>query len=204
MMMGQEGEAATDPRPVGGSSRRRAREVALQVLYAIDLGTDRPRRQQTEPDPVAEVVDSIQPDAPATGSDDSVDPDESGLLADRIVAIEGSDADRVFDVIAAHFEMPESSRVFARELAVSVRARLEQVDAAIVRHARNWRLVRMAVVDRNILRLGSYELAFTDTPVAVVLNEAVDLARRFGSDASPAFVNGILDAIARETRRTAS
>jgi len=110
--------------------------------------------------------------------------------------------DPVFDVIAAHFEMPESSRDFARELAVSVRGRIERIDAAIVRHARNWRIVRMAVVDRNILRIGSYELEFTDTPVAVVLNEAVDLARRFGSDASPAFVNGILDAIARDVRRT--
>lgn len=200
-MIGRDGEIATDPGPVGGSSRRRAREVALQVLYAIDLGTDRPRRSQTGPDPTAAIVESVDLDTPTT---DPGDVDASDPPAPPTFAIEESDADRAFDVIAAHFEMPESSRVFARELAVSVRARLEQVDAAIVRHARNWRLVRMAVVDRNILRLGSYELEFTDTPVAVVLNEAVDLARRFGSDASPAFVNGILDAIAREARRTAS
>jgi len=203
-MMGQESETETDHRPVGGSSRRRAREVALQVLYAIDLGADRPRRLAVDASPVAAVVESGEPGASSLASDAAAEPDAGDLLADPAFAIDGSDADRVFDVIAAHFEMPESARVFARELAVAVRARLEQVDAAIVRHARNWRLVRMAVVDRNILRLGSYELEFTDTPVAVVLNEAVDLARRFGSDASPAFVNGILDAIAREVRRTAS
>ena len=59
----------------------------------------------------------------------------------------------------------------------------------------------MAAVDRNILRLGAYELAHTTTPAAVVLDEAVELARRFGSDASPSFVNGILDALAHELRQ---
>jgi N utilization substance protein B len=62
----------------------------------------------------------------------------------------------------------------------------------------------MAAVDRNILRLGTYELRFTDTPTPVVLNEAVDLARRFGNDPSPAFVNGILDAVARGVREVSS
>jgi N utilization substance protein B len=58
----------------------------------------------------------------------------------------------------------------------------------------------MAAVDRNILRMAVYELRDTDTPVAVVIDEAVDLARRFGADSSPAFVNGVLDAVAREVR----
>jgi N utilization substance protein B len=58
----------------------------------------------------------------------------------------------------------------------------------------------MAVVDRNILRLGTYELTYTATPARVILNETVDLARRFSSDPSPAFVNGILDAVARGVR----
>ena len=58
----------------------------------------------------------------------------------------------------------------------------------------------MAAVDRNVLRIAAYELRDTETPVAVVINEAVDMARRFGADTSPAFVNGILDAIAREVR----
>ena len=58
----------------------------------------------------------------------------------------------------------------------------------------------MAAVDRNVLRMAVYELRHTDTPVPVVIDEAVDLARRFGNDASPAFVNGVLDAVAREVR----
>ena len=58
----------------------------------------------------------------------------------------------------------------------------------------------MAVVDRNVLRLAIFELRETDTPVAVVIDEAVDLARRFGGDSSPSFVNGVLDAVAKELR----
>jgi len=66
--------------------------------------------------------------------------------------------------------------------------------------ARNWRLERMAVVDRNVLRLASYELAHTDTPVEIVIDEAVRLAKRYGDDPSPAFVNGVLDGVAKLTR----
>jgi N utilization substance protein B len=58
----------------------------------------------------------------------------------------------------------------------------------------------MAVVDRNILRLATFELAHTETAAAIVINEAVELARRFGSDESPPFVNGVLDAVARKER----
>ena len=67
-------------------------------------------------------------------------------------------------------------------------------------HARNWRVDRMAIVDRNVLRLAAFELMHTETPPAVILDEAVELARRFGSDESPPFVNGVLDAVAREVR----
>ena len=58
----------------------------------------------------------------------------------------------------------------------------------------------MASVDRNVLRLGSYELVHTDAPAPVVIDEAVELARRFGGDRSPAFVNGVLDAVAAKVR----
>jgi N utilization substance protein B len=102
--------------------------------------------------------------------------------------------------VAENFEMPESARAFALELVVQVGARGEELDARVAEHARNWRVVRMARVDRNILRLASYELLHTDTPAAVILDEAVELARRYGSDTSPAFVNGILDAVARAVR----
>lgn len=75
-----------------------------------------------------------------------------------------------------------------------VLAHLPEIDQRLTESAENWRLSRMAIVDRNVLRLGAYELQFTpETPASVALNEAIELARRFGSADSPAFVNGILD-----------
>jgi N utilization substance protein B len=68
------------------------------------------------------------------------------------------------------------------------------IDRRLADAAENWRVARMATVDRNVLRLGAYELLHTaDTPPAVVLDEAINLARRYGSADSPAFVNGVLD-----------
>ena len=96
--------------------------------------------------------------------------------------------------------MPPSASEFARELVMAVVARTDKLDELIGSHAKNWRVTRMAAVDRNVLRMASYELCDTETPVAIIIDEAVDLARRFGSDSSPAFVNGVLDAIAREVR----
>ena len=74
----------------------------------------------------------------------------------------------------------------------------EEIDLRLTEAAENWRLPRMAGVDRNVLRLGAFELLFAaDTPGSVALNEAIELARRFGSADSPAFVNGVLDQIRR-------
>jgi N utilization substance protein B len=93
-------------------------------------------------------------------------------------------------------------RAMAERLAVGTHARLAELDAAITAVAANWRLDRMAPVDRTILRLGSYELvAEPETPAAVVLDEAIELAKRFGEQDSPAFVNGVLDAIRRQAGR---
>ena len=157
------------------SSRRRGREVALQVLYAIDLGAARSHEGASE----------VAGGEGANGAGDGP---------------AGSASIPMFDAVAAHFEMPEGSRTFARELVERVQGNLLQIDRSISHHSANWRIERMAAVDRNILRLGTYELAHTTTPVQVVLNEAVDLARRFGNDPSPSFVNGILDAVARGVR----
>lgn len=139
-----------------GGGRHRAREVALQVLYAIDLDAD-----------AAET---------------------RGLN------------EQIFDRIRENFVVPEPIADFARQLVAGVVERIDGLDEILGIHARNWRVSRMAVVDRNILRLAVHELRDTDTPVAVVIDEAVDLARRFGSDSSPPFVNGVLDAVAREVR----
>ncbi len=82
---------------------------------------------------------------------------------------------------------------FATSLLQGVLRNREELDELLARRADHWSLDRMAVTDRNVLRLGAYELLYTDTPGRVVINEAVELARRFGSAHSSQFVNGILD-----------
>ena len=142
----------------GHASRRRSREVTLQVLYALDVGG---HRAAGRPTPSVEE------------------------------ALENA---------AAHFELPEGARAFAKELVTGVVAARAELDAHMASHARHWRVERMATVDRNVLRLAAFELLHTDTPTAVVIDEAVELARRFGGERSPEFVNGVLDALARTCR----
>ncbi len=84
-----------------------------------------------------------------------------------------------------------------------VRSSLEDLDQRITRASTNWRLERMARVDRNLLRLGAWELLHrVDVPRAVVLDEAVELAKRFGTEESGAFVNGVLDRVADDCGRS--
>jgi transcription antitermination protein NusB len=87
---------------------------------------------------------------------------------------------------------------FARELVAGVRRNRVELDAVIEQTAANWSLKRMAATDRNVLRLGAYELLHTDTPPRVAVDEAVELAKRFGSAQSSQFVNGILDKVMHE------
>ncbi|MEM7408960.1 MAG: transcription antitermination factor NusB [Myxococcota bacterium] len=130
------------------ATRRQSRRLALQVLYAADLG-------------------------------------RSACLSEA------------FDGVAAHFDLHPGALAFAKELVRGIEEDREAIDATIAQHTRNWRIERMAAVDRNLLRLAVHELRSTDTPAQVILNEAVELARDFGGDRSPAFVNGVLDAVAR-------
>ena len=96
---------------------------------------------------------------------------------------------------------PPEMRGMAERLARGAQSREAQLDEAIAAAATNWRLDRIAPVERTILRLGAYELvAEAGTPAAVILDEAVELAKRFGEEESPAFVNGVLDAIRRRVR----
>ena len=86
---------------------------------------------------------------------------------------------------------------FARELVDGVREHQERIDALITERAQHWRLPRLSRVDLNLLRLGTFELlARPEIPASVTINEAIEIARRFGSEDSAAFVNGVLDAIA--------
>ena len=84
---------------------------------------------------------------------------------------------------------------FARDLVSGVRRYREEVDTVLEMIAANWSLKRMAATDRNVLRLGAYELLHCDTPGRVAIDEAVELAKRFGSAQSASFVNGILDKV---------
>lgn len=106
-------------------------------------------------------------------------------------------AEASLDALAEHFELPSGARAFAKELVVGVATERTEIDRRITEVAHRWRLERMAAVDRNVLRLAAWEIVFAGTPREVVIDEAVELARRFGDDASPRFVNGVLDALAR-------
>ena len=88
-------------------------------------------------------------------------------------------------------------------LVTGVAATLGEIDALISRHARDWSLERMPTVDRNLLRVATWELLHNpDVPVAVVIDEAVELATDLSTDESPSFVNGVLGAIAASTARS--
>lgn len=90
-------------------------------------------------------------------------------------------------------------REFATRVVLGVLEDQAELDALIAAHSANWRVERLAVTDRIILRLGAWELRHeAETPPAVVLDEAIELARAFGTDDSPSFVNGVLDAIRRK------
>jgi N utilization substance protein B len=95
----------------------------------------------------------------------------------------------------------DETRARAERLARGAQRRVEAIDVAIAAACSHWRLDRIAAVDRNILRLGTYELMEeAATPAPVILDEAVEMAKRFGEADSPAFVNGVLDAIRRRVR----
>ena len=93
-------------------------------------------------------------------------------------------------------DAPETVRVFARELVLGTSGDVTNLDALIGRFSENWRLERLAIIDRMILRMAVWELQHAgETPAPVVLNEALELARTFSTDDSVRFVNGVLDGI---------
>jgi N utilization substance protein B len=136
------------------TTRRRAREIVLQLLYEDDLN-----------------------------------PDQDRVVADEFLVKRMLGNRPLVD--------------FARKLYTSVLAHRSELDKLLSRRATNWSLRRMAAIDRNILRLGAYEITQTNTPGRVVINEAVELAKRYGDRQSGQFVNGILDRILHEPSPTA-
>ncbi|HTL11901.1 MAG TPA: transcription antitermination factor NusB [Bdellovibrionota bacterium] len=97
-----------------------------------------------------------------------------------------------------HFGTPEEQRPFATGLVRGILERLAELDELLERHARNWRVSRMAFVDRTLLRLAAYEILYAGIPVSVAIDEALELGKQFGTSDTAPFLNGILDAIARE------
>lgn len=91
---------------------------------------------------------------------------------------------------------------FAAALLAGVRRHRPEIDQLLAERAANWSLRRMAVTDRNVLRLGAYEILHTDIPARAAINEAVELARRFGTHNSGHFVNGILDRFFKDASRS--
>jgi len=132
-------------------SRRKARECALQMLFAAD---------------VAEMP------------------------ADNVV--------RSYWAELGESDLDETARDFATRLALQTLSNLELLDERIRSRAEHWRISRMAVVDRNILRLAVYEFLYEPTPRTVAINEALEIARRFSTYEATQFINGILDAIKRD------
>jgi len=95
-----------------------------------------------------------------------------------------------------HFQTGGAPPAYLKELVEGVASHLEELDVFIVRYSEHWRLERMTIVDRNLLRLAIYELLYQPKiPPKVVINEAVEMAKRYGSEASGGFVNGILDQV---------
>lgn len=103
--------------------------------------------------------------------------------------------------LLAEADLPTPAREFAQSLVAGVLAHQEEIDQIISVRAKGWGLDRLPLVDRNILRLGLYELLFTETPPEVVINEAVELAKLYGTERAPAVVNAILDRVWKEMGR---
>ena len=132
-------------------SRRKARECALQMLFAADV---------------------------------------AGTRGDQLA--------RTFWSELADGELEPGSQEFATRLAMGALAHLDEVDERIRSRAEHWRISRMALVDRNLLRLAVYEFLHEPTPRTVTINEALEIARRFSTYEATQFINGILDAIKRD------
>lgn len=87
----------------------------------------------------------------------------------------------------------EQMREFAKQIVLGVKRNQDELDQLLAEKAANWSVPRMAATDRNLLRMGAYEIRFMDTPDRVAVDEAIELAKRYGTAQSPQFINGILD-----------
>jgi N utilization substance protein B len=150
-----------------------AAEIDLQAIPAQGL-IDMSRRSRAR-----EVVIQVL-------YEDDLNPDRSPEIADQFLCTRLNNDQELID--------------FGRSLLAGVRKHRGEIDKLLIERADNWTLERMAVTDRNILRLGAYEMLHGGTPERVAINEAVELAKRYGAKQSPLFVNGVLDRFMRKER----
>lgn len=116
---------------------------------------------------------------------------------------EGSEVEKVIHHWAEEFAVPETSIPFAEELIMGTLEHQEEIDKKLGELSEGWGLKRMGNVDRNLLRLASYEILYRpDIPGRVTLNEAVEIAKLYGSEESAKFINGILDKIVASVQKT--
>jgi N utilization substance protein B len=120
------------------------------------------------------------------------------LFAADVAEMPTDDVVRSYWAELGESELDDTARAFATRLATGTLSNLEQLDERIRSRAEHWRISRMAVVDRNILRLAVYEFLYEPTPRTVAINEALEIARRFSTYEATQFINGILDAIKRD------
>lgn len=105
----------------------------------------------------------------------------------------------IFDRVSKEFASHTEDLSFSRELLYGVVEKQQELDEIITKHAPEWPIAQITIIDRNVLRLGIYELLhLKDTPSKVVINEAVEMGKRFGGDSSGKFVNGVLGAFYKE------
>lgn len=114
----------------------------------------------------------------------------------------GARPEAVFHEFWANREVGEGTREFAEQLVWGVHGKRREMDRVIIGSAEHWRLERMAVVDRNVLRMAVYEMITeAETPPAVIIDEAIEVAKKFGSEESGSFINGILDSVRKRIER---
>jgi N utilization substance protein B len=123
---------------------------------------------------------------------------EIALQALYVADVSRTPAEESFAIVTRREggEADEQTLAFARELALGALARVDEIDALLAERAKNWAVNRMAAVDRNVLRLAAHELtARPDTPVGVVIDEAIEIVRKYSAEEATSFVNGVLDAL---------
>jgi N utilization substance protein B len=110
--------------------------------------------------------------------------------------INGNHSNEAIELFCQHFEVSKKAKPFFLELVEGVSAYLDKIDKLIEASSENWKISRMSGMDRNIMRVAVYEMLFCkDIPPKVSINEAIDIGKRFGTEQSPAFINGVLDSI---------